>query len=1171
MPIRINLKELFGSDSQGVTVDKLNFNFNRLLELGIGEQGIQGIQGPIGSAGPSGITGPAGTRGSLWYVGTSTPTAGLPTGLLTNDLHVDGSTGNQYQWDGVNWNLVTDLGAIISAQISTASSIAFVRDLQIADPQQRFITFKNRNDVSNDTIGGSSTNDMLFLNNFDESGITETETDLYTSLARINTDVVSTGGTPQRYHLQLGSYFSDVSNLFGNGAGTPVISKTKHDLKFRHLVDDLGGSSRYIYIGRLSTSISESDPIIDLDYNSMFELVSAKWDGAVGSELVTRIGSIEALSEYSPGPTAVNGIAFNIGSVGVAMGLALDYQKSANEVFNNKNYLFLEGDDATIDATFVNTKLIQDGGNIIQAGTSEFRDLDISTSSNQNAATVRQGYGNAGIVKIDGNILTIDSTSSTTESPGIPLSDSSLWGRLSYYDVTNPSDTSLVGTWTSNGLGLSNTINGIGVSDVKMEGNFVYVVNNTNDYDYSNVAGYSLADLQVFEYNPRFSQDLSPVKGSPLFVEGKLSNPLNVAPESNGEYQGYHRIEVLGDVAVISTQMLRSFGVSTVGSVANHFYGGGNAVMVLVDISSPREGFKIIDTLNFDPGVHGTPKAHALDLKVQGEYAYSLVIDFQAAGATDLSYNVKMVRGNWREEFDSFWTSVGNPIYNSPSNVNSLNHADGGLNKFGAVEIKGNYLYAFYRNQLHVYDIERKDLHSNQATSGGSENVFIEETSLLYDGDSNMRALEAKVSGNSLYLLYSESSGSDYATSGTSGIIKVDIRDPKNPIVVWKKVLSVSNASRMLISGNNIYVTTSGDFNQSELITLEIDGIESDHVKIGNSEIDSISSLSIDAQKINANILNADNLKTDRFNANGVHFSNETDGQHLHISKGTGANFSNNIVTLGDPSQPIDYSNYALEHGAVSDFYTDRLSTAGSSDKAGNTNAVRIESAGGAPLAILSGNIPGAGVNEGNNFVEWGYRDAYDNAYRSAIIGSLDSVGDFSNASNTGVNFTIRPELGQNLVLGTADSDTGVQILDNNFVDSSSGLGSDSEARCLSTNWPSNEDLPSSRRLWVVADNNLSGSFPPYPFDVMVVVKINRVNVGTDSQQFAEILAKIGTGSDEINDWTPLASTGLVDLTTFSSNFTSNPTINAIIPAGVSWTARAKCDRISVNVIKLGR
>ena len=41
MPIRINLKELFPADSQEITVDKLNFNFNKLLELAIGEQGLR--------------------------------------------------------------------------------------------------------------------------------------------------------------------------------------------------------------------------------------------------------------------------------------------------------------------------------------------------------------------------------------------------------------------------------------------------------------------------------------------------------------------------------------------------------------------------------------------------------------------------------------------------------------------------------------------------------------------------------------------------------------------------------------------------------------------------------------------------------------------------------------------------------------------------------------------------------------------------------------------------------------------------------------------------------------------------------------------------------------------------------------------------------------------------
>ena len=38
MPIRINLKEIFPSDSQDITVDKLNFNYNKLLALGVGDQ-----------------------------------------------------------------------------------------------------------------------------------------------------------------------------------------------------------------------------------------------------------------------------------------------------------------------------------------------------------------------------------------------------------------------------------------------------------------------------------------------------------------------------------------------------------------------------------------------------------------------------------------------------------------------------------------------------------------------------------------------------------------------------------------------------------------------------------------------------------------------------------------------------------------------------------------------------------------------------------------------------------------------------------------------------------------------------------------------------------------------------------------------------------------------------
>ena len=89
MPIRINLKEIFPSDSQDITVDKLNFNFNKLLALGIGDQGDQGTSGPQGAAGPIGLSGTQGLRGSSWFVDAGDPNTLTFVDLLDQDLYLD--------------------------------------------------------------------------------------------------------------------------------------------------------------------------------------------------------------------------------------------------------------------------------------------------------------------------------------------------------------------------------------------------------------------------------------------------------------------------------------------------------------------------------------------------------------------------------------------------------------------------------------------------------------------------------------------------------------------------------------------------------------------------------------------------------------------------------------------------------------------------------------------------------------------------------------------------------------------------------------------------------------------------------------------------------------------------------------------------------------------------
>jgi hypothetical protein len=93
MPIRINLKELFNSDSQEITIDKLNFNFNKVLELGVGKPGPIGPKGPKGSAGPKGLTGDTGDRGNNWFIGSGSPVSQTFTGLADLDFYIDTVNG----------------------------------------------------------------------------------------------------------------------------------------------------------------------------------------------------------------------------------------------------------------------------------------------------------------------------------------------------------------------------------------------------------------------------------------------------------------------------------------------------------------------------------------------------------------------------------------------------------------------------------------------------------------------------------------------------------------------------------------------------------------------------------------------------------------------------------------------------------------------------------------------------------------------------------------------------------------------------------------------------------------------------------------------------------------------------------------------------------------------
>lgn len=93
MAVIINLKEVFATDSQTDVSSKLNFNFNQLIALGIGQTGPTGPIGLTGAAGPIGPIGLTGPQGSVTYgltaalAPTVAPVGGtFPSAMVLGDI-----------------------------------------------------------------------------------------------------------------------------------------------------------------------------------------------------------------------------------------------------------------------------------------------------------------------------------------------------------------------------------------------------------------------------------------------------------------------------------------------------------------------------------------------------------------------------------------------------------------------------------------------------------------------------------------------------------------------------------------------------------------------------------------------------------------------------------------------------------------------------------------------------------------------------------------------------------------------------------------------------------------------------------------------------------------------------------------------------------------------------
>jgi|LakMenEpi03Aug12_release.lakeMendotaPanAssembly.Ray.scaffolds.fasta_scaffold00021_9 hypothetical protein len=133
MAVIINLREVSALDSQSDLSSKLNFNFNQLIALGIGQTGPTGPAGLTGAAGPIGPIGLTGPQGSVTYglsaaiAPVTAPTGGsYPSAMVLGDILITADTILKKVSGGNGWLELANFNTLVQTALSSNIS-PFVR------------------------------------------------------------------------------------------------------------------------------------------------------------------------------------------------------------------------------------------------------------------------------------------------------------------------------------------------------------------------------------------------------------------------------------------------------------------------------------------------------------------------------------------------------------------------------------------------------------------------------------------------------------------------------------------------------------------------------------------------------------------------------------------------------------------------------------------------------------------------------------------------------------------------------------------------------------------------------------------------------------------------------------------------------------------------------------
>jgi hypothetical protein len=319
MPVQLNLKEVFTTDNQAVLADKLNFNFTKLIELGIGDVGPVGPAGATGGVGPAGPIGPRGVKGSMIFSG---PDQTANTTAVVDDIFIT-SGGKFYTKTSTSWSQIFDVNNLLAVstefflnkQLFTISdgdtnftastkkkNYGIVRFLKNAGADLANI---NPDGINYGSSASTYNNSTLFLNNFDldtyknnfvsNTSVDSLITDVSKAIATIYSNFVTTSDdSASRYHIQLGS-------LYKLPNGQHQMSASENNLRIKHaLINNTTASPSVAYF------LSEFNVGGDTSYSnsvngatSAFKFRASQMDGSAHNGVTLYAGGSSAIKSFA--------------------------------------------------------------------------------------------------------------------------------------------------------------------------------------------------------------------------------------------------------------------------------------------------------------------------------------------------------------------------------------------------------------------------------------------------------------------------------------------------------------------------------------------------------------------------------------------------------------------------------------------------------------------------------------------------------------------------------------------------------------------------------------------------------------------------------------------------------------------------------------------------------